>query len=488
MNNLFHKAFPFKSFLALLFIGLFITACGGGKSTPTEVEQDTTAPVITILGDSPTSIGQNETYTDAGATALDDIDGVVSVSSNGSVDTAKVGTYAITYAAEDQAGNKATKTRTVDVLASLSLANSTFMFSNSPTLNEETNITFDTEVSGDLSWSLVSEPEGSNLQISSSSKTLVITPLVAGTYKLKVNVRNASIETRFWVNQVFPYDSEKIEGNDGSKPLSEIMGAIKNQAWVKSYTLSEEKIRVILENYATLQVIGYESIYGALVTFDENSPEAFEELEKLSLESGIEFLDKQDKEQLDLRYVRLGRQLSNTKLQPLTKQVNEVEETVDGALEIQKIVKESSIILNALDSTEQKKYETQFQLRSETIISKLVNVRLKLLQELPDTKLGIAESDSWLDKFNKEFSKFPDEKSVKGALHEYSQIRSKRLLNAFAEFELGLKKMDESALDVSSSISLLLKQYLTNEKDFRNPISLEYLFAIESFQPNIQLN
>jgi len=76
---------------------------------------DITAPIITILGDNPASVVQNTTYTDAGATAKDTIDGTVSVKITGSVDTSTLGEYTITYTATDKAGNKATETRTVKV-------------------------------------------------------------------------------------------------------------------------------------------------------------------------------------------------------------------------------------------------------------------------------------------------------------------------------------------------------------------------------------
>jgi hypothetical protein len=80
------------------------------------VVADITAPVIALIGDNPASVVQNSTYTDAGATAKDNIDGIVTVKSTGSVDTSTLGDYTITYTATDKAGNKATKTRKVKVI------------------------------------------------------------------------------------------------------------------------------------------------------------------------------------------------------------------------------------------------------------------------------------------------------------------------------------------------------------------------------------
>jgi endoglucanase Acf2 len=58
---------------------------------------------------------QGTTYSDAGATATDNVDGDVSVDVSGNVDEATADTYTITYSASDQAGNSSTATRTVVV-------------------------------------------------------------------------------------------------------------------------------------------------------------------------------------------------------------------------------------------------------------------------------------------------------------------------------------------------------------------------------------
>ena len=78
---------------------------------------DTTPPVITLNGNAAVTVTQFDTYTDAGATATDDTDGSVSVTTSGTVDTDTPGTYTITYTATDSAGNSATETRSVEVTA-----------------------------------------------------------------------------------------------------------------------------------------------------------------------------------------------------------------------------------------------------------------------------------------------------------------------------------------------------------------------------------
>ena len=80
---------------------------------------DTTAPVITLTGSSTINLTVGDTYTDAGATATDDVDGDLtsSITSSGAVDTSSAGTYVITYSVTDAAGNTTTLTRTVIVSA-----------------------------------------------------------------------------------------------------------------------------------------------------------------------------------------------------------------------------------------------------------------------------------------------------------------------------------------------------------------------------------
>ncbi len=81
---------------------------------------DATAPVITLNGEEYVSLVIGDTYSDAGATASDNVDGEVTVTSSGTVDTDTVGTYTITYNASDSTGNSAvTVTRTIYVTPKL---------------------------------------------------------------------------------------------------------------------------------------------------------------------------------------------------------------------------------------------------------------------------------------------------------------------------------------------------------------------------------
>ncbi|MFL0801307.1 MAG: DUF5011 domain-containing protein [Agarilytica sp.] len=80
---------------------------------------DTTAPVITLMGDSPMSINVGSVFSDPGASAVDNVDGDLSsnVVVSGVVNTAVIGSYVLNYDVSDTAGNAAIQvSRTVNVV------------------------------------------------------------------------------------------------------------------------------------------------------------------------------------------------------------------------------------------------------------------------------------------------------------------------------------------------------------------------------------
>jgi len=78
---------------------------------------DNIPPAITITGGTPITVFVGSTYSDQGATAVDNVDGSVQVTTvSNNVDTNIEGAYQIVYAAIDATGNAATVTRTVNVI------------------------------------------------------------------------------------------------------------------------------------------------------------------------------------------------------------------------------------------------------------------------------------------------------------------------------------------------------------------------------------
>jgi len=85
------------------------------SETRTVTVADTSLPAITLAGDQVVSINVGDAWSDAGATAVDTVDGEVAVTRAGVVDNGTAGVYTLTYTATDAAGNTASEIRTVTV-------------------------------------------------------------------------------------------------------------------------------------------------------------------------------------------------------------------------------------------------------------------------------------------------------------------------------------------------------------------------------------
>ena len=103
------------------FFGIQVQALSAEGREGTDIGTDTTGPVLTLIGGNVT-LNEGEVYNDAGATALDAVDGSVGSTVTGAVVTntsgqAVAGTYSLTYSAVDTSGNAAASTvsRTVTV-------------------------------------------------------------------------------------------------------------------------------------------------------------------------------------------------------------------------------------------------------------------------------------------------------------------------------------------------------------------------------------
>jgi len=105
---------------------LALSACGGGggsNATAVVNVTDQTAPVIVLTGANPMAVAQGSVFTDQGSTVSDNVDTGLTTTVTGSVDTAAVGTYTLTYNVSDAAGNAATAvTRTVNVIVVLNVS------------------------------------------------------------------------------------------------------------------------------------------------------------------------------------------------------------------------------------------------------------------------------------------------------------------------------------------------------------------------------
>jgi len=82
-----------------------------GKGTPVDANTtvDTIKPIITLVGDATVTLTTGDSYSDAGATASDNVDGDITSDINvtSTVDTSTAGTYSVKYNVKDNAGNVA---------------------------------------------------------------------------------------------------------------------------------------------------------------------------------------------------------------------------------------------------------------------------------------------------------------------------------------------------------------------------------------------
>jgi hypothetical protein len=112
--------------ITIINSGYFVSQCNvyvvtytatdeaGNSSSKTRIIiVDCDPPLITLVGSNPVNLQVGQVFIDSGATATDNIDGVVAVTTTGKVNTATEHVDTITYTARDRAGNVTTKKRLV---------------------------------------------------------------------------------------------------------------------------------------------------------------------------------------------------------------------------------------------------------------------------------------------------------------------------------------------------------------------------------------
>ncbi|QXP52978.1 DUF5011 domain-containing protein [Cellulophaga sp. HaHa_2_1] len=149
---------------------------------------DTTAPIITRNGPASISLTVGDVYTDAGATANDDVDGDITseIDIINLVDPDVAGTYTVTYNVSDAAGNDATEVIRTVVVSAAPDTTAPIITRNGPasislTVGDaytDAGATANDDVDGDIT----SEIDIINL----------VDPDVAGTYTVTYNVSDAA--------------------------------------------------------------------------------------------------------------------------------------------------------------------------------------------------------------------------------------------------------------------------------------------------------
>jgi prepilin-type N-terminal cleavage/methylation domain-containing protein len=106
---------------------VYIDRGNGSIDTPYVLKDiisiDKINPIITMNGANPININIGDTYADAGATAIDNVDGNITnkIITMSNVDVNHYGTYKVTYVVSDISGNKTSISRTVNVRLSVDI-------------------------------------------------------------------------------------------------------------------------------------------------------------------------------------------------------------------------------------------------------------------------------------------------------------------------------------------------------------------------------
>ncbi len=162
--------------------------------TRTIIVADRTAPVITLTGSATVNVEQGSSYTDAGATASDIIDGNITANivTGGSVNTSVAGTYTITYNVSDAAGNAAAQVSR-SVIVSDTTKPVITLIGSSPLAHEVGTIFVDpgATASDNLDGNI-----SSNINVTGS-----VNPNIVGNYTLSYNVSDSAGNTALTVTR-----------------------------------------------------------------------------------------------------------------------------------------------------------------------------------------------------------------------------------------------------------------------------------------------
>jgi hypothetical protein len=158
------------------------------------VAPDITAPIITLTGNSPVSVEKGAIYTDAGASALDNLDGNITANIiiTNQVNTTATGTYAVKYNLTDSSGNAATEViRTVNVVDTTAPILTEITKVSTPTNDNTPDYTFNSNEVGAISYS--GGCASATTVATSSNNTITFNTLTDGVYSsCKITVTDAS--------------------------------------------------------------------------------------------------------------------------------------------------------------------------------------------------------------------------------------------------------------------------------------------------------
>jgi len=232
--------------------------------------QDLTAPVITLLGNNPESVALGDTYTDAGATALDDVDGtwnLVSANIDSSdVNTNVVGTYYVYYNVQDSAGNDADEViRTVSVVEAIvvdEIAPVITLLGNNP----ESVALGDTYT--DAGATALDDVDGTWNLVSANIDSSDVNTNVVGTYYVYYNVQDSAGNDAIEVTRTV----DVFDPNDATAPVITVITPEEDKEYDDSELTFEVEVDEVAEVKFSLNggseiTMDYQGMSNGILTF-----------------------------------------------------------------------------------------------------------------------------------------------------------------------------------------------------------------------------
>ena len=213
---------------------------------------DTTAPVMSLNGQSILTLEVGSKYEELGATALDIVDGNVSVEINGLVDMNKVGTYTLTYKSKDSSGNSSTLIRAINI-----------QDTTAPlvTLNGEAEITLEGGANY-VELGASATDLSDNLVVSINGE---VNNLVLGQYLIKYNAFDNVGNEGIAIRLVSVVDTtEPVLTLNGQITINHEIDTLFVDPGSSAYDIMDGSIDVIVSGYVNTSIIGeYELSYSA---------------------------------------------------------------------------------------------------------------------------------------------------------------------------------------------------------------------------------
>ena len=199
------------------------------------VIEDTTAPIITLIGENAITLEVGTSYNDAGATALDNNDGDLSANIivTGTVDTSTVGMYTITYSATNASENTGSATRTVIIVDTI-LPVITLLGDNPVSIKvgstyTDAGATASDNYDGDLTSSITTV---NNVNLNT-----------VGTYTVTYNVSDANSNSAQEVTRTVNVVSN-LSVEENSKSILKIYPNPTNNSWNISTSITIQSIQL----------------------------------------------------------------------------------------------------------------------------------------------------------------------------------------------------------------------------------------------------